>query len=225
MMGVEELPQSEGPHVIDRSISSNCRRIALLAFAALSATAMVQPPAATAHEIESADRASYILFAPGSGSSTMSGSMDDLKRARSLRSGSEAMLYVRQGGAAYVIRDAATLREARAIFQPQEELGARQGELGSRQAALGARQARLGAEQARLGSRQADATPRQAVELGRQQNELGRRQGELGEQQAALGRQQDALGREQSRLGQLANAKLRALLAEALRRGVAQRVR
>ena len=170
------------------------------------------------------DRTAYVLFSQGNDSTSISGSMDDIRRARALRAGREALLYVRDGGAVYVIRDPATLNQARAIFAPQEALGARQAELGSRQAELGARQAKLGAEQARLGARQANATPREAVELGRQQGILGDKQGALGEQQAALGRQQDELGREQSRLAEQAQQKFRALVADAIRRGVAQRV-
>ncbi len=191
-------------------------RVLLALLAAFSA--LIAAPAAAA------DGASYVLFAEGSRSTTMSGSTEDLSRARALRSGQEAMLYVRQGDAAYVVRDPATLRRARAIFAPQEEMGARQAELGSRQAALGSRQAALGAEQARLGARQASATPARAVELGRHQAELGRRQDELGREQNALGARQGALGREQARLAREAEAKLAALLAEALGSGVAQRV-
>ncbi|HEV2747681.1 MAG TPA: hypothetical protein VGW34_10330 [Allosphingosinicella sp.] len=205
-------------------VPRHCRRIALAVAAALSAIGPVVPGGAAASTAEAADRASYVLLAPGSRSSTMSGSMEDLRRAQSLRAGREGLLYVRYGGAAYVIRDAATLRRAQAIFEPQEALGARQAELGSRQAALGSRQAKLGAEQARLGARQASASPDRADELGRQQDALGRRQDALGEQQDALGRQQDALGREQDRLGRAAEAKFRALLADAVRRGLAQRV-
>ena len=195
-------------------------------------------PAAAATPSERADSVSYVLMAEGSGSSTMSGSIDDLRRAQSLRRGREALLYVRYGGGAYVIRDAATLRQAEAIFAPQQALGRQQAELGSRQAALGtqqarlgAQQARLGAEQARLGSKQAGASPRRAEQLGRQQDALGqqqdalgRQQDELGRQQDALGRQQDALGREQDRLGREAETRIRALVAEAVQRGVAQRV-
>ena len=203
-----------------KPLARHRRRVALAGLAALSAAAMpLATPAAKA-----ASSPSYVLFEPGSESVSMSGSTDDIRRARALRAGNEALLYVREGGAAYVIRDPATLREARATFEPQEALGARQAELGSRQAALGERQAQLGEEQARLGSRQAEATPRQAAALAQQQSELGRRQGELGEQQAVLGQQQSALGREQSRLAGIAREKLRGLLAEALRRGVAQRV-
>jgi hypothetical protein len=177
-----------------------------------------QAPAAAA------ERTAWILFDEGSSSISMSGSSEDLRRARALRSGSEAMLYVRQGGSAYVVRDPATLRRAEAIFEPQQAMGARQAELGSRQAELGSRQAALGAQQARLGARQAGASPAAAAALGREQAELGRRQDELGRQQNALGDRQSALGREQSRLGREAEVKFLALLADALRSGVARRV-
>ncbi len=198
--------------------SSLYRRISMAVLAALSGLFMlIHPAAAMAGGGPSGDRTSYVLFSEGSRSTTMSGSTEDLSRARALRKGSEALLYVRQGGAAYLIRDAATLRRAEAIFEPQQALGARQAELGSRQAALGSRQAALGAQQARLGARQASASPRQQEALGRRQEELGRQQDALGRQQDALGRQQDALGRE-------ADAKFRALLADALERGVARRV-
>jgi hypothetical protein len=217
MISVEIAPSRKGLTVMKPIAFSNHRRTALAGLAALSALAL--SPAATA-----ADHGSYVLFSPGSDSISMSGSGDDLGRARALRVGNEALLYVRQGGAAYVIRDPATLRQARALFEPQEALGAQQAALGSRQAELGSRQAALGAEQARLGARQANATPSEQAELGRQQGELGERQGEIGQQQNALGEQQNALGREQNRLARIADDRLEALVADALRRGLAQRV-
>jgi bla regulator protein BlaR1 len=197
------------------SLMNNLR----ISVAALSALAMSIPSTATA-----GDRTSYVLFSPGSESISMSGSTDDMSRARALRRGSEALLYVREDGAAYVIRDPATLAQAQELFRPEEELGARQGELGQRQGELGRRQGELGAEQGRLGALQANATPREQAELGAQQGELGRRQGELGAQQGELGRQQGELGREQARLAQIAQEKLQVLVAEAIRRGLAQRV-
>lgn len=209
----------------------NRRRIGFAALAALSALAMASPAAAS-------DHAYYVLFTPGTESVMMSGSTDDITRARSLRHGNEALLYARVNGVAYIIRDPETLRSAGAIFRPQAEMGSKQAELGSRQAELGSRQAALGAQQAALGAKQAhigalqsDARPseqaeygRQQDELGRQQDALGRQQDELGKQQDALGQQQDALGREQDRLGRIARDKFDALLADAMRRGLAQRV-
>ena len=201
-----------------------CRRIAVVLSAALVGVAtLASPSAVAARAAESADRTSYVLFAEGDRSTSMSGSMDDLRRAKALRAGTEAMLYVRDGSGAYVIRDPATIRQARAVFEPQERLGAQQAELGSRQAALGSRQAALGAQQAQLGARQA-AAPRRAVALSGQMHALGRQQATLGQQQAELGRQQSALGQQQQRLAREAHAKMRALLADAVRRGLAQRV-
>jgi bla regulator protein BlaR1 len=200
-------------------LMNNRRRIALAGLAALSASALSVPQLAAA-----ADHASYILFSPGSESITMSGSTDDLGRARALRRGDEPLLYVREDGAAYIIRDPATLAQARELFRPEEELGLRQGELGRRQGELGRRQGELGAEQGRLGALQANATPREAAELSAQEGELGRRQGELGAQQGELGRQQGELGREQARLAHIAQEKLEVLVADAIRRGLAQRV-
>jgi hypothetical protein len=200
-------------------IRHNRRHLALSAAGAFAVLVMSVPIAATA-----ADHVSYVLFAPGSESISMSGSTDDVERARALRAGSEAMLYVRRGGAAFVIRDPATLRAARALFEPEDALGAQQSQLGARQSALGARQAALGAEQARLGARQANASATESEDLSRQQDELGRRQDALGQQQDALGRQQDALGREQDRVARIAEEKLFALVDDAVRRGLAQRV-
>jgi len=195
------------------------RSLSLAGLAALSASAMFVAPAAAADE-----RINYVLFSPGTESVSMSGSTDDIRRARTLRRGQEALLYVREDGSAYVIRDPATLAQARDLFRPEEELGARQGELGRRQGELGRQQGELGAEQGRLGALQANATPREAAQLAIQQGELGRRQGELGARQGDLGRQQGELGREQARLAHIAQEKLQALVADAIRRGLAQRV-
>ena len=201
------------------------RAFLLIMVAALGTVPMIdQPAAARAESVEAGDRISYVLLHQGNDSSTMSGTMDDIRAAKRLRSGKEELLYFRQAGTAYVIRDAATLRAARDLFKPQEELGERQGELGSRQAALGERQAKLGEKQARLGALQAASTPAQQAELGRQQGELGRQQGELGRQQGILGQQQGELGRQQGELARIANQRLRVLIDDALRRGLAQRV-
>jgi len=170
------------------------------------------------------DRLSYVFFSDGSTSSMGSGDMDDFRTANALRGGNSPMLYVRSNGVAYVIRDPAILSRAKAIMEPQNELGRRQGELGKQQGALGKQQGKLGAEQGRLGRLMADARVSEMGELGRQQAALGRQQSTLGEQQAALGRKQAELGREQSRLAELAQPQFRALVDEAIRRGTAQRI-
>lgn len=179
---------------------------------------------AAAGMAQTGERTGYILFGPGQQSVSMSGSTEDLRRARALRVGREEMLFVRQGSVAYVVRDPAMLRRARLILEPQQAVGAAQAEIGSSQAALGRSQAALGSEQARLGARQANARPREAVELGRRQEALGRQQDAIGRQQNALGERQNELGREQERLAREADIKFRALVAEAIQRGLANRV-
>ena len=152
---------------------------------------------------EASDRISYVLF-DGSGDRTMmSGSSDDVRLAERYRAGSSPLLYVRDGAAAYVIRDPALLRRVQAIMEPQRQLGERQGALGRQQGELGSRQAALGAEQGRLGALMASSAPRQM-------NSLAERQA--------------ALGREQARLAALARPQFRALVNEAIQRGLAQRV-
>ena len=167
---------------------------------------------------------SYIYYADGSGSSFGSGETGDWRVAQRYRGERGPLLYVRDNGAAYVIRDPALLRRLEAVMAPQRELGRRQGALGEQQGELGKRQARLGAEQARLGAQMASSTADRMRELGAQQGELGRRQAALGAQQSALGARQAEMGRDQARLARLAQPQIRALVAEAIRRGVAQRV-
>lgn len=200
------------------------RRAACVVLMALSGIAGAALPPAIASAAEAADHDAYVLLTSARDDAVMSGTTDDLRRARALRTEGRALLYVRQGGHAYVVRDPALLAQAETFFEPQEAMGRRQAELGSRQSALGGRQSALGAQQARLGARQAGVSGRRADDLGRRQDVLGRQQDELGRQQDALGRQQDALGREQDRLAREADAKLHDLFDNALRRGVALRV-
>lgn len=192
--------------------------------ALLLAVAPAQSLSAESIYTSSGDRLSYVLLTDKGGNAMMSGSIEDITRARSLRAGDVPLLYIHEGGVAYVIRDAAILRRAQEIIAPQQELGRRQGELGKQQGGLGRRQGALGAEQGRLGRMMADARVRELSELGRQQGELGRQQATLGEQQAVLGHRQAELGHEQARLAEAARPQLRALVTDAIQRGLAQRV-
>lgn len=160
----------------------------LIAIAPMIATVIAPAQAAQAAASQSPDPMSYAIFMSNGGSTSTNMSADDYRRVERYRTGQAPLLYVRDGGAAYVIRDAAMLRWAEAIMAPQQELGRRQGA------------------------------------LGKQQGELGRQQGVLGKQQGELGRQQGALGKLQGRAAQRAKPKFRALVAEAIRRGVAKRV-
>ena len=127
---------------------------------------------------------------------TMSGSTRDIERARRLRKPGEQMLWFREGGREYVVRDPAILQQVQSIWIPLNELGARQAKIGAEQAKLGSRQAEIGAQQAEIGARQA--------RLGAQQGDIGGEQSQLGAREAARSltdSEREALGKRQLRAG------------------------
>ncbi|MDY7227772.1 M56 family metallopeptidase [Hyalangium rubrum] len=147
----------------------------------------------------------------------MAGSMDDLRMAKTLRNEGKDVLFVRRDDKAYVIRDAKTLEQVRAAFEPETKLGEQQAELGRKQAALGVKQAEFGQKQASLGMKQAELGMKQAehgvaaaraamrgdkAEQDRHEQELEKNQEAVDKEMDALGDQQEALGREQEKLGE-----------------------
>ena len=68
--------------------------------------------------------------------------MDHLSSLR--RQSNADFVWFRRNGKAYIIRDAATVQQAKAFLAPQEALGKQQEELGRQQEALGSQQEELG---------------------------------------------------------------------------------
>lgn len=199
----------------------------------------------------SSDGSSYILV---SGDSAVGlGALEDLSTARDLRdTAGEEFLWARRNGKTWIVRDAAVLSQAhqaldvkRHLAEGQEALGTDQRSLGEQQSELGNRQLAIAKEQRELerqsddlkaqianASRQQKAdleTKLRAVkekhrELDSQQSELGRQQAELGKQQAELGQKQGALGRKHGENAKDAEPRLRALLDDAIGKGLAQEV-
>lgn len=199
------------------------RQIARLAAFSLVAALALGPALADGTDWHT--RNGYVLFRAGSESSVMAGTLEEWRRAKKLRTGREAMLYARRGATVYTVRDAATLQRAEAIFAPQRALGDRQAVLGARQETLGDRQEKLGSEQERIGHRLDGASNSAADALNRRQAALGVEQSALGRQQETLGAEQEKLGREEERLAREADVALAALIDDAIRRGVATRIK
>jgi beta-lactamase regulating signal transducer with metallopeptidase domain len=109
------------------------------------------------------------------GATTMSGSAEDVARARRLRNGNEDLLWFLSDGKEYVVRDRDLLKELHAIWQPVSAIGDEQGKIGSEQAEIGVRQGEIGARQAKIGAEQAEIGARQA-EIGARQSALAVRQ-------------------------------------------------
>jgi bla regulator protein blaR1 len=180
-----------------------------------------------------------------------SGNDSDLAQARELHRDGTPMLWFRRGDKAYLIRDAAYVHRAKALYAPVTELASQQGALGAQQAALGGKQGELGAQQGELGAQQGALAARQAAmvaqsmqregdhaslrqegsaleadmrKLGERQRSLGQQQAELGRQQQALGDRQRALGERQRQASEQADRQMEKLLDEALAQGKAQAV-
>ncbi len=199
-----------------------------------------KPPKHYGYSYHTGSDESFVLFYGGRDSVTMSGSTDDVGKAKSLRGSSKGdLLWFRRGGKEYVIRDSALLRQVQDLYKPVSELGARQGELGGRQGALGGKQGALGARQGALGAelgaiaadraRRGDADDRdlerREKEINRKMEDLSRQMEDLGRQQEELGRQQEELGRQQEAASARADKELHELMDRAIRSGAAQEVR
>ena len=199
-----------------------------------------KPPKHYGYSYHTGSDESFVLLYGDRDSVTMSGSTDDIRRAKDLRgSGKGDLLWFRRGGKEYVVRDSALLKEVTGLYKPVAEMGARQGELGGRQGELGARQGKLGAEQGALGAqlgtiaadraRRGDADDRdlerREKEIDRKMEELSRQMEDLGRQQEALGKQQEELGRQQEELSARADKQLHELMDRAIHSGAAQEVR
>ncbi|CAN7513598.1 hypothetical protein LJR143_003424 [Pseudoxanthomonas sp. LjRoot143] len=173
---------------------------------------------------------------------TMAGHSDDIRTAQRLKQGSAPVMWVRQDGKQYVVRDAATLQRVKAAHLPVQQLGEQQGKLGEQQGALGERQGNLGAKQGELGGKMAAIAAEQAnaavqgkaarqAEIDRrmdaladEQEQLARQQEVLARQQEPLARQQEALARKQMAATDKMQRDVDRLLGEAIRSGKAQQL-
>jgi hypothetical protein len=175
-------------------------------------------------------------------SSSMNGSMKDLKVARRhLHELPAPFLWFRKDGKQYVVRDGKMIDQLQEAARPQEELGAEQARLGQRQAELGQQQAGLGRRQAELGNEQARTAMRRAhremngersrpvdreaeQESEETQRELSKAQQTLGREQEKLGYEQQKLGEQQQKLSRQFQRKVEELIATALQKGAAKPV-
>lgn len=173
---------------------------------------------------------------------TMAGHSDDIRIARTLQQGKTPVLWLRQDGKEYIVRDVATVKQVKAAHAPVEALGAEQGKLGERQGALGERQGELGMKQGELGMKMAAigveraaaslrdndtrdaANDRRMKALQDEQEALARQQEVLARKQEPLARQQEALARKQMAATDQLRRDVDRLLDEAIRSGKAQRL-
>jgi bla regulator protein BlaR1 len=139
---------------------------------------------------------------------TMSGSSDDMRRARGLRTQGEPMLWFIHDGREFIVRDPRTLQQLENIWKPvariggeqgkigaeQGAIGAQQGEVGAKQGIIGAQQGAIGAKQAAIGARQASLSARETrARTDREWDEIARERRQLDEAMRDLDREMAAL--------------------------------
>ena len=119
-------------------------------------------------------RINYVLFLDGDHTNT-SGTRRDIETARRHRRNGERLLWFRQAGREYVVRDPSVIEQVLNLWAPvnviggqQGKVGERQGELGARQGAIGARQGQVGLEQGAIGAKQGAIGDRQGQLAGRE---------------------------------------------------------
>ncbi|UPG86748.1 peptidase M56 [Luteibacter aegosomatis] len=166
----------------------------------------------------------------------MRGDPDDYRRAEAARPGNDPFVWYRDGDKAWVLSDRAYLQRIREIYakaqQPAEagrEQAERQQKLDMEQAALNEQMARLSARQAELVSREMNAGGASATEyaaghaaIGREQADLGKKMAAIGQVRAEQGKANAALAQRQKQAADQASAEVDALLAKAVREGVAK---
>jgi chromosome segregation ATPase len=159
---------------------------------------------------QAVDRTPWVLFEAGDeGQSVRAANREDIDEARRHRQGSEAMVWFRHNGVAYVSRNAQLLDGLResfatvhAIGERLSAAGARQGLEGARQGQVGERQGALGAEMGRHGARIAELTGQLLVIEGERLQAADRQMtAEQATRRAALRAELDKVEREMRTLG------------------------
>jgi bla regulator protein BlaR1 len=230
--------------------------LAVLGLTGAAAPGLADPdrraPAVEASDRDRAGRDLNYVFFYDENETTMSGNLKDIDRARKFKHPKEQLLWFREGGQEYLIRDPATLKQAEAAWKPVRELGEQQGKLGSQQGELGRQQGELGRQQGILGTRQGTLAVRESAlsmressdalspadkeQVARQRQELRQQQRalrkemralekpmrELGDKMNVLGREMDALGRQMTAAAQKSEAEIRALFKRATSSGIAR---
>jgi DNA repair exonuclease SbcCD ATPase subunit len=175
------------------------------------------------------DRAqdAYVLSRGNHGSTTTSGTLEDLEKARRRLSGE--FLWVRRFGKEYVIRDRQTLEEAYRLFAPIRSLdperaavALRQSRIEAEQTALEREEERLERESERLGEDPdpPDETARRRLE--RRRRELEPRMRALEEREREAEELERSIDRREEELEAKAEAELWKRIDAAIARGLAR---
>lgn len=199
---------------------------------------------------ESSRGFSYAYLRDG-GSITMSGDSRDIEHVRSFKQGGTPVLWFRDGGQEYLVRDAGTLAALETVWKPGRELDAaeealdrqsdgldhKQDQLDGQREALDTRQEALDERESELADRESDdASAATRADVAKQRRELqqqrqviaGERRKldapsrELRAQLEVIRRQLDVLHQKQKLASAKEDVEMRALLRRAVASGTAK---
>ncbi|HSR99616.1 MAG TPA: hypothetical protein VLM79_21335 [Kofleriaceae bacterium] len=229
--------------------------VRLIELCLIAAVCLAQAPGMAAAEVSSDTRDHSYAYLRNGNDITMSGNTKDIARARSFRQGSGPMLWFREGGQEYVVRDPDTLAQLEVVWKPGRELDAAEEKLDRQNDSLDGKRDQLDAKRDELESRRdaladresdlADrasddsVTPATKAELEKQRRNLQQqRQALAGELRAlerpmkelraqmdAIQRQLDALRQKQKLASNKEEIEVRALFRRAIAAGTAKVVR
>jgi hypothetical protein len=151
----------------------------------------------------------------GAHNESMAGSSRDLERVRRL-AGNTPVLWARQDGAEWLVRDGKLVARAQALLAPLDALSEQMKPLGDKQGVLGKQQTAMGKQMREL-SRDPERNSGAMTALGDKMSALG-------EKQEAIGRQQEAIGAKMEAVSAQLGPKLSAILDDARAAGLAQPV-
>jgi hypothetical protein len=235
-----------------RMTNSPARLIELCVIAALGLAHAASPALA---DITASKRDHSYAYITNGGSITMSGNVKDVARARTFKQATGPLLWFREAGQEYIVRDPDTLAQLDAVWKPGRELDLAESQLDRqhdgldrkhdqldrKRDALEARRDRLAdrdseladreSEESRSASARADiAKQRREIQQQRQALEaeihaLEQPMSELRTQMDAIQRQLDALRQKQEAISSKEQTEVWALLRRAITAGTAKPVR
>ena len=227
----------------------------LIELCLLAAVGLTQAPGMAGAERASEMRDHSYAYLRNGGEITMSGSSKDIDRARSFRQGGGPMLWFREGGQEYIVRDPDTLAQLEAVWKPGRELDAAEEKLDRQNDSLDGKRDQLDAKREELESRRDDLAERESdladrasedsvsaatkAELAKQRRNLEQQRQaladeiralerpmkELRSQMDAIQRQLDALHQKQKLAASKEETDARALFRRAIAAGTARPVR
>src|SRR4029079_14101313 len=125
----------------------------LIELCLIAAVGLTQAPGMAAAERAPETRDHSYAYVRNGGDITMSGSSWDIARARSFKQGSGPLLWFREGGQEYVVRDPDTLAQLEAVWKPGRELDAAEETLDRQNDSLDSKRDQLDARREELESR------------------------------------------------------------------------